>query len=402
MGDILFLYISVFCCGFITRCEKCDYSSTRMDKLREHVERHHGDNPAVKRKFTPRKKKGISSSIPTTSSTTATSSSSIKMVSSALPKENHWGQNVEASIATLVSAAEEVQLASEITESTGQVYDRASGQELVPHHSLATNCENRTQANGYGLHERVVGRIEYTVSGSSGQTVGAATGSSSQGIEDGVRSLTGSSGKSVAITTTQLSYDSLHPKQFHHMHSNNHQSLSHPPRHVSLHIQHHAPASLLQQPQQAAHTSASLLQQLAMSVGAASGSEQVSLPSSVVSNTNAIVLAHSISTDMPVAPHILLSTMPQHATASAADSLASLSHGLTLSLLSTQSGVNAAGLQQVFQSSGLPVTPAQLTLQQQQEHHQQQSHQQQQQPPLTHSSQQNPDFGGLNAFMALL
>lgn len=185
-------------------------------------------------------------------------------------------------------------------------------------------------------------------------------------------------------------------------------SLTSPPtrHHLTYEMlqQHHHNQQQHLQPQQQSpevqqHASATLLQQLAMSVGAAATSLQprhlatLSVPV-MDSNSNPMLLTHTAPADMTAASNLLLSAMQQHAAASAADSLASLSYGMVPHVVQGQLGHGMQSQQQLLHEAGVTVQLSQQSMQQQMVN--QHSEQSQQQTDRSQS-----DYTGLTAFMTM-
>ena len=150
--------------------------------------------------------------------------------------------------------------------------------------------------------------------------------------------------------------------------------------------------SLLHTAPHSSHTSAALLQKLAMSASCAGVGKRPAPHGAGDLNPGSMLLPQTASPDVAAASQILMSAMQQHSAAavSAADSLAALSYGgLGPQLLPGQPDSGSQGHQQLMSNSGVPMQHGRMMT----HHHdyQQQQHQQQEQ-----------EYNGLNAFMALL
>ncbi|KAK7485096.1 hypothetical protein BaRGS_00023636 [Batillaria attramentaria] len=343
------------------RCEECDYNSTRIDKLREHINKHHGEEPSVKRKWLPRNRKSDKNDKAT--STLRRSSPRKGKPVDGRPtslRDGTWVSSMEASIATLVSAAEEVRLASQSPLVETDVRDGLAGSVPLPTGFRPAAIQE--SMGGSGMAEFGERQVEYVPHSYKHETVASAS-PAARDMGTGQVMLVNSARNGGLSTPSQenqrVAYEVLQPPQ------------QQPQSHLR---------PILPQ-----HTSATLLQQLAMSVSSSSSGQQRPLlqhsqQHSVQvgdSNPDPNVVPHT--TDMATASQILLSAMQQHA------------HRDRCRQSRGDAGSQMA--QQVLQhSSNLPpLAPAQIP--QQQHHHH--SH------PQTHPDSQHQDYSGLNAFMAL-
>ena len=152
--------------------------------------------------------------------------------------------------------------------------------------------------------------------------------------------------------------------------------------------------SLMSTAPHSSHTSAALLQKLAMSASCAGVGKRPAPHGAGDLNLGSMLLPQTASPDVAAASQILMSAMQQHSAAavSAADSLAALSYGgLGPQLLPGQPDSGSHSHQQLMSNSGVAIQHGQMMMHQ---------HDYQQQQPQHH--QQEQEYNGLNAFMALL
>ncbi|XP_076447249.1 uncharacterized protein LOC143284471 [Babylonia areolata] len=371
------------------KCDQCEYSSTRIDKVNEHKRKYHSEEAAKSKrqyKYAPRgrnriaktasktdkKLLGLPSSLTTPHATIVIPGRPIRPKKA---KEIHTKSfSIKPSIATLVSAAEELYLADMIEKSdVSQLNSSDTKGKSVKSEkgSSSGNLQIALKHNGEVL-------VKDEESESSRLVVDlqdADQGPEKRRPSGRVRSVKHNQGPTPMEGTVRKEVKSKAPV----IPSSADLSTAMPPTHYTPHP---------------SHTSAALLQQLAASVASES---QHSHPPSMNLSSGATLLPHTATHDVHTSSHILLSTRQQHSAAavSAADSLASLSSGfgLPMGMSSSVSEMSAAdgvshigGHQQQQQAVSNLQQPFSAQLQPQQ----------QTVPPLP------DDCGGLKAFFEVL
>ena len=396
----------------VFRCDQCEYSSTRIDKVNEHRRKYHSEEATSSKrqyKYTPRSTKGEKKKrapkgrrpTPLPSSTTPVIATTGRPIRPKRTKPAH----MPPSMAALVSAAERVALASQTPPETDReekygppVHDPSTAMMKGEATTFEMNGKRgKIQVDvNYGVGVPVKDEsaaelnpgVGYGRNGPSDQGKSMTADRGQHSMADQYRNLTGDPGRGTGHDPGRVpvveqggrmmmveQYSSIPPSPY----SNQGAMQQQNPMNTAPH---------------SSHTSAALLQKLAMSASCVGAGKRL-VPHSAGDLTQApMLLPQTASPDVAAASQILMSAMQQHSAAavSAADSLAALSYGgVGAPLLPGQPDSASHGHQHLLQNSGVPLQHGQMMMHQQDY---QQQHSQQQ--------QQEQEYNGLNAFIALL